>query len=94
MSIELTKPDRTQAVASIERYFKENLEQYMDQKLGNIAAEALLDFFLKEIGSSVYNKAIADAQEKLQSRVMELDIEIHEEEFQYWKTNNRTTHRK
>lgn len=83
MSIELTKPDRTQAIASIERYFKENLEQYMDQKLGNIAAEALLDFFLKEIGSSVYNKAIADAQEKLQARVMELDIEIHEEEFQY-----------
>jgi uncharacterized protein (DUF2164 family) len=94
MSIELTKQDRTQAVASIERYFKENLEQYMDQKLGNIAAEALLDFFLKEIGSSVYNKAIADAQEKLQSRVMELDIEIHEEEFQYWKTSSRTTHRK
>jgi uncharacterized protein (DUF2164 family) len=94
MSIELNKPDRTQAVASIERYFKENLEQYMDQKLGNITAEALLDFFLKEIGSSVYNKAVSDAQARLQARVSDLDIEVHEEEFQYWKTNNRTTHRK
>ncbi|MFZ3019380.1 MAG: DUF2164 domain-containing protein [Gallionella sp.] len=85
MSIELTKQARTEAIASIERYFKENLEQYMDQRLGNIAAEALLDFFVKEIGPAVYNKAVADAQQRLQARVMELDIEIHEEEFQYWK---------
>lgn len=94
MSIELNKQDRTQAVASIERYFKENLEQYMDQKLGNLEAEALLDFFLKEIGASVYNKAVADAQEKLQARVMELDIEVHEEEFQYWMSSSRTANRK
>ncbi|MCK9199676.1 MAG: DUF2164 domain-containing protein [Gallionella sp.] len=85
MSIELTKQTRTEAIASIERYFKENLEQYMDQRLGNIAAEALLDFFVKEIGPAVYNKAVADAQQRLQARVMELDIEIQEEEFQYWK---------
>jgi uncharacterized protein (DUF2164 family) len=90
MSIELTKQARTEAIASIERYFKENLEQYMDQRLGNIAAEALLDFFVKEIGPTVYNKAVADAQEKLQARVMELDIEIQEEEFQYWKKPSRT----
>ena len=90
MSIELTKQARTEAISSIERYFKENLEQYMDQRLGNIAAEALLDFFVKEIGPTVYNKAVADAQQRLQARVMELDIEIHEEEFQYWKKNSRT----
>ena len=93
MSIELGKQARTAATASIERYFKENLEQYMDQRLGNIAAEALLDFFLQEIGPAVYNKAVADAQQKLQARVMELDIEIHEEEFQYWIKPSRT-HRK
>jgi uncharacterized protein (DUF2164 family) len=88
MSIKLSKQARAEAVASIERYFKENLEQYMDQRLGNIAAEALLDFCLQEIAPTVYNKAVADVQEKLQARVMELDIETHEEEFQFWKKPN------
>ena len=81
MTIELTKEDRTQAIASIERYFRENMEE----KIGNVAASGLLGFFLEEIGPSVYNKAVADAQERLQARVAELDFEVHEEEFSYWR---------
>ena len=38
---------------------------------------------------SVLNQAVADAQSRLQARVMELDIEIHEEEFQYWTQRKR-----
>jgi uncharacterized protein (DUF2164 family) len=81
MTIELNKEDRRQAIASIERYFKENMEQ----KVGNVAASGLLSFFLEEIGPSVYNKAVADAQERMQQRVSELDYEIHEDEFGYWR---------
>ena len=50
----------------------------------NIAAGALLNFFLQEIGPTVYNKAVAEVQERMQARVLELDIEVHEGEFQYW----------
>ena len=46
---------------------------------------ALLEFFLEEVGPSVYNKGVADAQSSLQARVLEVDIEVHEDEFQYWK---------
>lgn len=81
MTIELTKEDRNQAIASIERYFRENMEE----KIGNVAASGLLGFILEEIGPSIYNKAIADAQERLQARVSELDFEVHEEEFSYWR---------
>ena len=81
MTIELTKEDRAQAIASIERYFRENMEA----KIGNIAAGGLLGFILEEIGPSIYNKAVADAQERLQARVSELDYEVHEEEFGYWR---------
>ena len=81
MSIELSKEARAEAVASIERYFRE----HMDEKIGNIAAAALLGYFLEEIGPLVYNKAVADVQERLQMRVAELDIDIHEDEFQYWR---------
>ena len=80
MSIELSKEARTEAIASIERYFAENMEE----RIGNIAAGALLGYFLEEVGPSIYNKAVADVQEKLQLRVSELDLEVHEDEFQYW----------
>ncbi|MBK7515726.1 MAG: DUF2164 domain-containing protein [Betaproteobacteria bacterium] len=80
MSIELSREARAQALTSIERYFNENMEQ----RIGNIAAGALLTFFLEEIGPTVYNKAVAEVQERMQARVIELDIEVHEEEFQYW----------
>jgi uncharacterized protein (DUF2164 family) len=85
MPIELPKEVHKEAVASIERYFREN----MDEKIGNIAASGLLGFFLEEVGPSIYNKAVADVQERLQQRVLELDIEVHAEEFQYWRKRER-----
>lgn len=90
MTIEISKEARTQAVASIERYFLENMEE----KVGNIAAGALLGFFLEEIGPLVYNRAVADVQERLQSRIMEIDIEVHEDEFQYWRKYDMRQKRK
>jgi len=85
MTIEISKEARKEAVASIERYFRENMEE----RIGNIAAGALLGFFLEEIGPLVYNQAVADVQERLQARIIELDIEIHEDEFQYWRKFDR-----
>jgi uncharacterized protein (DUF2164 family) len=81
MAIELSKEARKEAIASIERYFQENMEE----KIGNIAADGLLGFFLEEIGSCIYNLAVADAQERLQARVQDLDFEVHEDEFAYWR---------
>jgi uncharacterized protein (DUF2164 family) len=85
MTIEIPKESRKEAIASIERYFQDNMEE----KIGNIAAGALLGFFLEEIGPVVYNQAVADVQERLQARVSELDIEVHEDEFQYWRKHDR-----
>ncbi|MEQ1684337.1 MAG: DUF2164 domain-containing protein [Burkholderiaceae bacterium] len=85
MTIELNKDARKQAVLSIERYFLDN----MDEKIGNIQAAALLNFFVEEIGPSIYNQAVLDVQERLQARVMEVDIEIHEDEFGYWKKHEK-----
>ena len=85
MSIEISKEARTEAIASLQRYFDENMEE----KIGNIAAGALLGYFLEELAPLVYNKAVADVQERLQQRIMELDIDIHEDEFQYWRKFDR-----
>ena len=80
MSIELPKPARDQAIVSIQRYF----DEHMEDKIGNIAAGALLGFFLDEIGPLVFNAAVQEAQQRLQERVSEIDIEVHEQEFAYW----------
>lgn len=86
MTIELAKEARAEAIASIERYFRENMEE----PIGNIAAGGLLGFFLEEIGPAIYNKAVLDVQERLQARIGELDLEVHEEEFQYWRKYERS----
>ena len=86
MTIELSKETRARAIASIERYFREN----MDEPIGNVAAGGLLGFLLEEIGPSIYNQAVSDAQDRLQARVAELDIEVHETEFDYWRKFDST----
>ena len=82
MPIELSKDVHDRAVQSIERYF----EHTQGERIGNITAAALLGFFLQEIGPSLYNQGVADAQARLHERLQELDYEVHEDEFGYWKS--------
>ena len=81
MAIKIPNEVRQQAVSSIERYFQEN----MDEPIGNLGAGALLSFFVEEIGPVIYNMAVAEVQERLQTRIMEIDFEVNEAEFQYWR---------
>ena len=90
MPIELKPEARKEAIESIQRYFEEN----MDETIGDLKAGFLLNFILEEIGPAVYNKGVADAQERMQARVMDLDLEIHEDEFQYWRKAERQRRKK
>ena len=85
MSIELPNATRQAVVASIQRYFQEN----MDEPIGNMAAGALLGFFLVEIGPLIYNQAVADVQQRLQARINEIDVEVYADEFQYWNRHGK-----
>ena len=62
----------------------------MDEPIGNVAAGGLLKFFLQEIAPVAYNQGVADAQERLQQRVAEIDIEVHHAPFTYWPQPVRT----
>lgn len=86
MAIELPKDVRAQAVASIERWFQHERQE----RIGNITAAALLGYFLEEIGPSIYNQAVADVQERLAQRVAEVDIEVQQDEFGYWRKFERS----
>lgn len=84
----ITFPDTTQqqAVASIERYFRE----HMDEPIGNVAAAGLLKFLLAEIAPLAYNQGVADAQAQMQQRVAEIDIDVHQEAFSFWSPRTRS----
>jgi uncharacterized protein (DUF2164 family) len=79
-TIELSKHLRTDAIASIQRYFEEN----MPQPIGELPAGLLLNFFVEEIGPVIYNHAISEAQTQMQRRVSDLNGELYANEFQYW----------
>ncbi len=85
MTIEISKQDRVEAITSIQRYFQEN----MPEPLGDLGADLLLNFFLEEIGPAIYNRAITDAQARMQQRVADLDGELYADPFQYWPRVDR-----
>jgi uncharacterized protein (DUF2164 family) len=81
MAIKLPDEVKTALIASIKRYFTEN----MDEEIGDLKASLLFEFCVKEIGPSIYNQAIADAQACMQEKVADLDGTCHEPELGYWK---------
>jgi len=80
MPIKLSPETIKRLVASIKRYAAENL----DEEIGDLKAGLLLDYCLKEIGPSIYNQAIADAQAYFTGRVADLEGVCHEPEFGFW----------
>jgi uncharacterized protein (DUF2164 family) len=79
-TIEISKQARADAIASIKRYFEEN----MPEPLGDLPSGLLLNFFMEEIGPAIYNQAIHDAQGRMQQRAADLDGELYADAFQYW----------
>jgi len=80
MKISLSDDAKKQSVASIKRYFTEEL----DQEIGELKAALVLEFILKEIAPSVHNAAVAEAQVYLRDRVADLEGVCAVPEFAFW----------
>lgn len=78
--IELPDAEAKKAVASLRRYFTECL----DHELGELPAKLLLAYVLEEIGPSIYNAALGDAQAWLRGHVDDLDGTLARPELPYW----------
>jgi uncharacterized protein (DUF2164 family) len=90
VTLELSKPEQAQAVASIRQYFEKN----MAEPIGELAAGLLLNFFVEEIGPVIYNRGVSDAQDRMQLRVADLSGELYADTFQYWaRAAKRKGHR-
>jgi len=76
------KQTETHLLDSIKRFFA----QEMDTDIGDLKALRVLEFFTEEIGPSVYNQAIADAQAYFTEKVSDLAGVAYEPEFDFWKS--------
>jgi uncharacterized protein (DUF2164 family) len=81
MSIKLNKDAERYLLGSIKRFASEHL----DADIGDLKASLILEFFVREIGPSIYNQAIADAQAYLQEKAADLGGVRYEAEFDFWQ---------
>ncbi len=62
------------------RKFIEELIHYFeverDERIGTIAAQELLNFFLENVGAELYNKGIADAKSTLKAKFEDLQYDL------------------
>lgn len=85
MTIKLQKAAEQQLIDSIKKFVVENL----GTGVGDLKARLILEFCIKEIGPSIYNQAIADAQEYMSERVADLGGARYEAEFDYWHDKSK-----
>lgn len=77
MAIELTPPEREEAMHSLKKYFAAE----MDEPLGDLRARLLLDYLLKEIVPLGYNRGVHDAEEFFRKRLEDLPSTCFEPPF-------------
>lgn len=74
MAIVLPDETRKEIIQAIKHHFVNE----RDEEIGDLSAGFLLDFILEDIGPSIYNQAIRDAQAHLQRAVADLDVTLYE----------------
>jgi uncharacterized protein (DUF2164 family) len=76
MKIKLSEERRSVLLQRLEGFYRE----LFDEEISHFRANELLDFFVKNLGPSVYNQAIQDARRYMQDRLEDLSAEFFEED--------------
>lgn len=66
--IELSKEQKEKAITQIQNYFLNEREE----EIGALQGILLLDFFMENIGSIVYNKGIEDAKGFIEDKLEDI----------------------
>ncbi|MDF2606313.1 MAG: hypothetical protein K0S34_503 [Bacillales bacterium] len=66
--ITFSKEEKQQIIGKIQEFFLNE----RDEQLGDLAAEIVLDFIIKEIGPKLYNQGVNDSHQYLLERVDDL----------------------
>ncbi|WP_050616375.1 DUF2164 domain-containing protein [Bacillus testis] len=73
LAIKIPKEEKKELIERIQHYF------YMerDEEIGDLAAEQLLDFMMKQLSPHIYNQAIHDAQKTIEQKVISLEDDLY-----------------
>ena len=71
--IRLPKEEKVEIIKNVQTYFE--LER--SESIGDLGAEQLIDFFIKELGPHLYNKAIDDARIMINERLIQIEDELY-----------------
>jgi uncharacterized protein (DUF2164 family) len=85
MDIKLSPDAEKRLYGAVQRFVA---EEY-GESIGDLGAGTFLRFCLQEIGPTIYNQAITDAQACLQERVTDLENICFADETSYWDTGAR-----
>jgi uncharacterized protein (DUF2164 family) len=72
LMLQLNSEQKKEAIDQIIYFFEEE----RDEKIGVIAAEAILNFFLGNVGKDIYNKGVKDARKILSQRMEEVHFDL------------------
>lgn len=76
MKIRLSPERRAALLESLSSYYASEF----DEALSGFRAEALLDFFVRELGPPVYNQGVRDAAAFIQAKLSDIEGEVYERE--------------
>ena len=76
MRITISDDRRANLLRAIRQHF---LDEF-DEPISDFRADALLDFFIRELGPPVYNQGVRDASSYIQEKLTDIEGEGYERE--------------
>jgi uncharacterized protein (DUF2164 family) len=76
MKVRLSPDRRAALLETLTAYYATEF----DETLSPFRAEALLDFFVRELGPPVYNQGVRDAAAFVQAKLADIEGEVYERE--------------
>ncbi|RKD33916.1 DUF2164 domain-containing protein [Thermohalobacter berrensis] len=73
MRINFSKEEKNKLLKEIQDFFYEE----RDEEIGIIAAEKILDFYIENLGTIIYNKALDDARVWFNKRLEDIEIDYN-----------------
>jgi uncharacterized protein (DUF2164 family) len=73
LQFKFPREQKEQLIANIKAYFLEE----RSEEIGNIAAEALLDYMITEIGPLIYNQAIGDSRKLINEKMQAVEDDLY-----------------
>lgn len=73
LPIKIQREQKLEIIASIQDYFQTERSEV----IGDLAAENLLDFMLKELAPYTYNQALADVRQVIEQKMSSLEDEMY-----------------